>query len=244
MKRMNLLLLLATGLTLALPVQAQVPNETLFGFTGFDYQMVSAPMGGNIIIGDQAAQAEFLDNVGDGYAAVGFVTSFASLLAGSVNTTDNEYTFHLQDGVVNATVFAGGFLEVVFDPGARMRVYEDAVLGGTAGDYGVNPPNGTAPSSFSDGTMILGMALSNLHLFYDYNANAGAIDANATLDEGTLLGLIHPARRNGWLLSGQAGRPNGTIPAGYENQLSGDVQIPGATPTARQSWGAVKALYR
>ena len=244
MKRMSLLLLLAAGLALALPAQAQIPNETLFGFTGFDYQIVAAPMGGNIIIGDQSAQADFLDNVGDGYAAVGFVTSFASLLSGSVDTANNEYTFHLYDGSVNATSFDGTFLEVVFDAGARVRLYEDPFLGGTAADYGTNPPNGTAPPSFTDGTVILGMALGNLHLFYDYSANAGAIDATATLDEGTLLGTIHPARRSGWLISGQAGRPNGTIPAGYENQLSGDVQIPGATPTAQKSWGAVKALYR
>lgn len=243
MKRMTWLLFFTACLGLAASAQAQIPNETLFGFTGFDYQIVGLPM--NTVIGTPPTEDAFLDNVGDGYAAVGFVTSFASLLAPSVDQVNNEYTFHLSGGVVNQVAFAGGFLEVVFNPGARLRLYEDPVLGGaSAAVYGVNPANATAPSSFNDGTLILGAALSNLHLFYDYGTNTGAIDANATLDEGTLLGTIHPARRSGWLLSGEAGRPNGTIPAGYEHQLSGDVQIPGATKTAHQSWGAVKALYR
>ena len=42
----------------------------------------------------------------------------------------------------------------------------------------------------------------------------------------------------------RAGRPNGTVPVGYDNQLSGECRIPDATPTTHRTWGAVKALYR
>lgn len=229
MMRKTWLLLLAALVALAAPAAAQTRDD-LLDFTGFDYEDTSSP------------GLQFLAGAGASYGAVGFVTQMNPLVP--TNTGANEYTFNLSNAIVNTSDFADGFLLVYFNPGARFRVYEDPFLGGTPALYGTNPPNATAPASFIDGTLLLGAAIETFVLTYDYNALQGTLDATATLDEGSALGSIPPARRAGWLLSGTAGAPNATIPAGYEHQISGKVQIPYATSATTKSWGSIKALYR
>lgn len=229
MMRKAWLLLFVACVALASPAAA-VDRDDLLIFTGFDYETSSNP------------GLQFLDNVGMGYNAVGFASSINPIVPS--NEAANEYTFYLYDAVVNSTFFSDGFLLVYFNAGARFRVYEDPFLGGTAANYGINPPNATAPASFIDGTVLLGAAVDGLVLTYDYNTLQGTLDANATLDEGAALASIPPARRGGWLLSGTAGAPNPSIPEGYEHQLAGKVQIPYATSSSPRSWGQIKALYR
>lgn len=236
MKR-KLALLLCSAL-FAFAVPARAADLFLLGFTGFDYEDVDQvdpdPDGANYLV------------VGDGYKAVGFVTSFGTPLAPFVDPSLNQYTFHIFDLTVTQHDWdaPNQFLSVLFANNGRVRYYEDALSGGTPGAYGVNPPNATAPSTFTDGTIVLGGRLDNFGVFYDYTANSGGFSGEMTLDEGTDLGYIAPAQRMGWLIGGQAGRPNATIPDGYDNQISGEARIPGYTPARTKSWGAVKALYR
>lgn len=232
MKRIALLLLL-TGTALWTAAPARAANVTLLGFTGFDYVEPSpGPPGPG-----------FLKN-GDVYDEIGFVTSFDALLAGYVNPTTNEYTFWLNSANVITSTFTNNTLEVQFAPNARFSVFEDPKCCGTPATYGTLPPNATAPGTFSDGTLILGASINNLVLTYSYDTFQGNFFGTATLDAGSDLVAIPPARRSGWLLGGQAGPPNATVPAGYVNQVSGELQIPDATPAQHKSWGAIKALYR
>lgn len=203
----------------------------LLGFTGFDYEDPN-PDPGNYLA------------LGEGYRALGFVTSFGDLLAPYTDPVANEYTFELYDLVVQSRFFDGVALEVAFSSPGRVRYYEDSRAGGTPGQYGVNPPNGTAPPSFVDGLLILGGHVENFVLTYDYSFNEGSFIGNAHFDEGSLLGWIPPLRRDGWTLGGLAGRPNNTVPQGYEHQISGECRIPGPTPATHRTWGALKALYR
>jgi hypothetical protein len=236
MKRKLALLLCLVSFAFAVPARAA--DLFLLGFTGFDYEDP-----------DQADPdpdgATYL-NVGDGYKAVGFITSFGSTLTPYVNQSTNEYTFHMLDlSVVQHDWDAPNqFLSVHFAPNGRVRYFEDSNSGGTPGTYGTNPPNGTAPGTFIDGTMILGGRLDDFVLFYDYSVNQGGFSGELTLDEGSDLVYISAPQRMGWLIGGQAGRPNATVPTGYDNQISGEARIPDATPSHTKSWGAVKALYR
>jgi hypothetical protein len=235
MKRGALLLLLIAACAVATPASAD--RVGLLGFLGFDWQQ-TGPGGG--------PPPPFLQNAGDDYRAVGFVTQFGSLLAGSVNTTQNEYTWYLNNAFVAGSTYTGTVLEVLFQNDVRFSVYEDSRTTGTLADYGVSPANATSPSTFSDGTLALGADVDFLVLVYDYDpfVDQGNFDGTATLDSGTLLPLVPSGARSGWVVSGLAARPNNTIPDGYVDQLSGEIQIPGSTPTAHKSWGAIKALYR
>lgn len=232
MKRLPLTIFFAALVLFAAPAQS-ADREFLCGFTGFDYVVAANPGGG------PGAPTPFL-SLNDEYCAVGFITSMSPLLAGVTNPAD-EHTFHLAEAMASSVYWDGSVLEVIFAPHARFRIYEDTNHNAV---YGVNPVNATSPATFIDGTLLLGADITNLVLVYDYTVNQGNFDCQAELDEGSQLATIPVEQRAGWVMSGTAGRPNATIPDGYVNQLSGEVQIPGATPAAHRSWGSVKKLYR
>lgn len=231
MKRLPRLVFLAALVLFAVPAQSAT-REFLCGFTGYDYVVPAVPGGPGI-------PTPFLA-LNDEYCAVGFLTSMSPLLTSVTNAAD-EHTFHLSEAMASSIYWDGQILEVIFAPHARFRMYEDANHNAV---YGTNPVNATAPATFTDGTLILGADVTNLVLVYDYTINAGNFDCQAALDEGSQLGAIPAAQRAGWVMSGTAGRPNATIPDGYVNQLSGEVQIPVVTPAAHRSWGSIKHLYR
>jgi hypothetical protein len=231
MKRTVLLLFLALS-AIAVPAFAQ-SDILLLGFAGYDYESPNPVPGpdGNYL------------NIGEGYKALGFVTEFGSYLAPYVNTSANQYTYHYFDLTVQDYAYYPeyDYLEVGFANPGRGRFYED---NSTAATYGVYPPNATAPSTFIDGTLILGGHIEFMVLNYDFAANQGGFTGKFHLDEGTLLAQVPEAQRDGWTLSGLAGRPNPAIPNGYDHQISGECRIPGPVPATHRTWGALKALYR
>lgn len=231
MKRKALLLLCSLSLVLAAPAFAEgTEDELLFGFNGFDYE-------------DPDVSATYLD-VGEGWKAVGFLTSVGPLLTPYVDTGVNEYTVHLFDLSVSARFFNAPFLTVVFNNDGRGRYYEDPLAGGTAATYGTNPPNATSPATFIDGTMKIGGDIDNFVLVYNFSTGQGNFQGDMTLDEGPDLIYVPPAQHAGWILGGLAGQPNPSVPEGYDHQISGECRIPGKTPTTHKTWGAVKSLYR
>jgi len=237
MKR-KLLLLLFTTLLLA-PIQAQAADVFLLGFTGFDYEDPDAhPANSN--------PNEYLE-FGDGYRQIGFVTSVGPLLAPYYDPATFEYTFFLFNMTVVFHSYDAGlnFLQVQFADNGRARYFEDDRTTGTPALYLTNPPVvGEVPDKFIDGSVKLGGNVDQMALVYDYNANQGSFVGYMTQDEGTALIYIPPAQRTGWRLGGLLGRPNATVPEGYDNQLDGECRIPDTTPTAHKTWGAVKSLYR
>jgi hypothetical protein len=230
MKRAALLLLLLAFSAIAVPAVADT-DVFLLGFTGYDYEFANPD------------PAQYLA-VGEGYNALGFVTQFGPYIESFVNPALFEYTYNFYDLTVQSRFYDGTSLEVDFANPGRGRFFEDGRAGGTAADYGIDPPNLTAPSTFIDGTLILGGHIENLVLVYDYRNNQGACIGNIHFDEGSLLGQIPETQRDGWTINGLAGRPNPSVPQGYTHQISGECHIPGSTPASHRTWGALKALYR
>jgi hypothetical protein len=238
MKRYVLLLMLTGALALAAPAAA---DQFLLGFNGFDYDSA------------RATSTHYLD-VGDQYYSLGYITSVdPGLLGGYVDFSVNEYTYYMYNLQVALTSFGGGVLESDFSntSGGRTRYYEDPISGGTHGVYGTNPPSGTAPSTFTNGTVALGGKTYNFIINYDFNLCQGDFSGNMDLDEGTdPFTYIPVSQRPGWILGGVSGtKPlgcttNTSIPAGYDHQMTGECRRPSATPSTHRTWGAIKALYR
>jgi hypothetical protein len=128
MKRAALLLLLALS-AIAVPAHAGT-DIFLLGFSGYDFESPNPVPGspGNYLL------------VGEGYKTLGFVTSFETYLAPYVNIAANEYTYEYYDLTVQDYFYDGALLEVLFANPGRGRFFEDAFSGGTAAQYGVNPP--------------------------------------------------------------------------------------------------------
>jgi hypothetical protein len=229
MKPARLLLLFAFLLAFARPAAA---DELLFSFTGFDYQ-------------DPNFSGTYLD-LGEGYRVVGFMTSAGPLLNPNVDFSSYEYTFYLRNLSVNGRFFTFPNLTVTFANNGRASYYQDDFPGGggTAGTYGTNPPNATAPSTFIDGSERITGDVDNFVLVYNFSTNQGSFAGNMTIDGGADLTYVPVAQRAGWTLGGLLGPPNATIPAGYDHQVDGECRIPDATPVVSKTWGAIKALYR
>ena len=171
------------------------------------------------------------------YNAVGFVTEVDPGLL-NFNYADFEYTMSLQNACV-ATVDTIGTWVVYTFTGGTLDLYCDPLLGGTAADYGANPPNAVAPATFEDGECVLGGDFTQLQFFFDLGSGMGSLDGRLTFVRGTQLDNIHPSQRDGWsLAANRQGTPG--APEGYFSQTDGQVFVPEAVPVKPVSWGLLK----
>ncbi|MEP7027202.1 MAG: hypothetical protein ABI960_01280 [Candidatus Eisenbacteria bacterium] len=227
MRMRNHFVLMALAVAMMLPAHARA-DQFLADFRGFDYEDPNNTPG--------------FGNVGDGYNSLGFVTEVNPALL-TADFSNNEYTYQFKDLTALATDSAPPYLFVFYSNG-RFRIFEDPKTSGTAADYGVNPPNATAPPTFTDGTLMLGGAVSNFVLTLDLTNNNGSFNGDITFDEGTQQGSIPPAQLNGWTFAGLTSGGGTGTPTGYTHQVDGEIRVPGATPAYGTSWGKVKNLYR
>lgn len=227
MRIRNYFFMIATMAALALPAGAQA-DQFLADFRGFDYEDPNTTPG--------------FGSVGDGYNSVGLVLSVnpALLTADFVN---NEYTYRFNNLAAVSTESAAPFLFVFYSPG-DFDIYEDAVGGGTAANYGVSPPNATAPSTFVDGLNILGGTVSNFVLVLDLSSGTGSFNGDIVFNRGSQSGSIPPAQINGWTFAGLTSGAGTGAPAGYEHQVDGEIRVPDVTPALPTTWGQVKSTYR
>jgi len=227
MRMRNYFVLMAMAAVLTLPAKARA-DQFLADFRGFDYEDPNNTPG--------------FGNIGDGYNSLGDVTQVNPALL-TADFSNNQYTYQFKDLSAIASDSAPPFLFLFYSTG-RFRIFEDPISGGTPRVYGVNPPNATAPSTFTDGTLILGGAVSNFILTLDLSNNNGSFNGDITFDEGTQQGSIPAAQLNGWTFAGLTSGSGTGTPDGYAHQVDGEVRVPsptGATPT---SWGKLKNLYR
>ena len=218
------LVLLAGSAVAASPARAQ---SLLFDYVGFDYEH---PDLNPAVFGD----------IGDVYQGIGEVPVLLAPLVS--DQTTYEYTYHFDGLTALSRTPVGSFIIITYDPGT-ITIYEDLRVGGTAFDYGTNPPNGTAPPSFVDGTPILVGQLTNFRYVFNTDTNSGSFDADFEVTGGTQLGNFPLNNRTGWTFAGTTGNST-TIPDGYDNQVDGQTFLHPPTATHTQSWGGLKAKYR
>jgi hypothetical protein len=178
------------------------------------------------------------------YNAIGDVTA--------VNTNyltfdygNYEYTFSLQNVcsvMVDSLSIPGLYIYAL--SGGTVDIYEDALLGGTHRDYGTFPPNATAPSTFEDGTLVLGGDISMMTLVWNSMTGEGSLEGTMDLNRGTQLANIPMDQRTGWTLAALRD-VGGQIPTpeGYFWQIDGYLEISDPIPTQQKSWGELKQLY-
>ncbi len=210
---------LAIAAAVVLIVAVAWADVPLLGFNGYDYW-----------------------NPANCYNAVGEVTEMnATYLTYDYGT--NEYTFYLSNMCV-ATVDSltyPGFKLITFSTG-YFDVYEDPIAGGTAFDYGINPPNATAPSTFTDGTAIIGGDLNGMTITWNTTTGAASLSGMVDLNRGSQLANIPVDQRSGWTLAGLRGNTPG-MPDGYNWQIDGHLSITEPTPTRSSTWGQLKHQY-
>jgi len=222
-----LVALLAAGALSAAPAPAQA-QSLLFDYVGFDYEF---PDLNGAVFGD----------IGDGYQGVGEVPAlFGPLVA---NPATYQYTYYFDGLTASLRQTVGPFIIIDYSGPGTLTIYEDLILGGTAADYGTNPPNGVAPPTFVDGTAILVGKLTNFRFLYNTTSNTGSFEADFEAIGGTQLGNFPLNQRLGWTFAGTTGNST-TIPTGYDHQVDGQTFLNPPTATRPGTWGGLKARYR
>ncbi len=157
----------------------------------------------------------------------------------------SEYTIHIQAGTLTSTETVGNYVFYYYQEGdGTISFYEDSIEEGTEADYGTYPPNETSPSTFTDGTHMLGGYFTSLTFVFELEDGDGSLSGMINFDQGEYLENIPPHMREGWTLAAMGlGHPPFT-PEGYMNQIDGEVYLEEGTSTKPTTWGRLKKMYQ
>jgi len=228
MKRSILCALLIAGLVIGFSSPNAEAQELLLDYVGYDYEF---PDPDTTVFGE----------LGSGYVGLGFVpVIFSPLVADMVN---NEYTYHLFGLTSGLVSVFGDFVVIDYSGPGTIRVYEDALLGGTAADYGINPPNAAAPATFSDGTLILEGTITTFQVILNTVSNSGSYEAVFEATGGSQIGNIPVNQREGWTFAGLTGNEL-NMPEGYEHQVDGQIFLNPPVAVESTTWGRIKRTFR
>jgi hypothetical protein len=230
MKRVLLLLLLIPTLFLVAPPAMAQTDVLLVDFSGFDYEFPDAVPG------------EF-GGIDDYYNMFGFIQQVNPTYL-TIDPSTNEYTIEFWHLWSAGYFDFGNFRFISYTTGV-VGLYEDPLVGGTPGTFGTNPPNATAPSSFLDGTLILGGDVENFGITLNLSDGTGNFTGDVHFNAGTQLGSIPPeAGVRVYTFAGLTSGPLAQVPEGYIHQVTGEIKIEEVVQVNTTSWGRMKALYR
>lgn len=206
----------------------------------------AAPAGAVSLLADYQGFDYEPTQVGPGFGDVGntYAVLATSPQLGAPLTYDfslNQYTVTIS-GLTSVSKVSLGTFDIINYSGGSVDVFCDLLSGGTPANYGVNPPNATAPSSFNDGTNILVGTLSNFQVVFDNATRTGSFEGDLTFTGGTQLGNFPTNQRSGWTFAGVTGNSPIT-PQGYLHQVDGSIYLDNPVPVEAKTWGAIKAQF-
>jgi hypothetical protein len=173
--------------------------------------------------------------VGDELQAVGIVNDIVAPLYWQ--PTIHSYTFYMH-GLISLGETIFGTTRIVTYSGGQLTFYRDGLPSNH--DYGINPPNATSPSTFTDGDAIyLDGLFTDFTLVFNSATASGSFSGQLNFIGGIV--FPHLTDPNGWSFGSDIA---GLSPEGYDLELNGDVYANGPIAVEPQSWGDTKALYR
>lgn len=196
-------------------------------------------------------QAPAIDYVGYGWEDGGFPDSNPGdeLFVASVAVTADaifgvdlgteELTIYLYDLISTGQIPVGGGTNLISYTGGFMEIYRDAAQNA---DWGINPPNATAPGTFTDGALFFQGAFVDFTLFLGASGG-GSFEGNLNGIGGELIDDVCTgcAYTVGGAFTTDVGAQ---IPEGYDLQIDGVFEIEATVSTEETTWGNMKALYR
>jgi hypothetical protein len=174
-------------------------------------------------------------NLGDELQAVGILNDIEAPLVW--DTANYSYTWCVRDLSSLGEVIVGTTRVVTYGGGA-LTIYVDFLPSNH--DYGVNPPNATSPSTFTDGfSTYLDGFFTDFTLTFNHATNTGNFVGTLTFTGGDVFPLLTDP--DGWTFGSNIA---GFGPTGYDLELNGDVYLQGPVSVEPNSWGQIKGLYR
>lgn len=154
-----------------------------------------------------------------------------------VSAGAGEVTIYIYD-LVSTGEFTDifGYTNIAYT-GGTIEVYEGATLNH---DWGTMPPNGQL-STFTDGTLLFSGDFSRFNLTL-FGNGTGVYDGEIDGVGGTAAQICTDCA---YTFGGAFGREAGAqIPAGYDLQIDGTLEVDAAVDASVSTFGAVKALFQ
>ncbi len=198
-----------------------------------------------------AAGIAVVDYVGFGWETGGLAASApGDQFSVATVVTQIDPRFGVNLGSSEATLYITGLTSqgAVTDPfsgvttitytGGTLAVYGDPSRNH---DWGTYPANGTVPSTFTDGTLLFSGTFQSFSLSL-LPSGAGAYEGLLNGTGGSA--LAYPCSGCAYTFAGTFAAPTGAqIPAGYDVQVDGTLELEGAVPVQNVNWGSLKQLY-
>ena len=173
-------------------------------------------------------------NAGDELSVVGILNDIEEPLVW--NTDTYSYTMYMRELVALGETYAGT-TRIASYSGGLFTVYVDWLP--SDHDYGINPPNATSPSTFTNGiSTYLDGHFTDFTLTYNEVTASGSFVGSLVFTGGDVYPLL--ASTDGWTFGANIANVS---PEGYDLQLNGDVFLT-VVSVEEESWGGIKGLYR
>ncbi len=228
MKRVILL-----ALCLLLAAAAAWGQSTMLTITGFLYEADNTPgvMGfPPSMAGDVMAGVGFIEAIGPEVDWQPALYQLTWVVDGLVSMGEVP----LGNGMIYV-MYSGGTLDIVSDRYLRAAF--------TDGQYGIEPPNATAPATFTDGTVFLHGTFDNFYVTYDPNHHSGHFEGNLHWIGGAEFNEL-ALNTAAYTFAGAVDPAGAPVPQGYDINSVGRITFDAEVPTEETSWGQVKNLYR
>jgi hypothetical protein len=150
-----------------------------------------------------------------------------------------EYTFVFTGMTSQGTVDLGPIRRTNYS-GGSWAVYSDA---SPESNFGTNPPNATAPSTFNDGVVVLSGVFNNFYTVSNELNNGGNYNADILVTGGASYGrMVENSALCGYLI-GVWNRTPGSFPTGYIRSADGKMDFFGCpVSVAPSTWSRIKGL--
>jgi hypothetical protein len=141
-------------------------------------------------------------------------------------------------GLVSTGGFESGGVTTIAYTGGTLSMYEDP---SNDFDWGINPPNGTAPTSFQNGDLLFEGAFTNFTLFLTADGT-GAYEGDLDATGGSALATVcsNCAYSFAGVFTSETGAQ---VLEGYDVQVDGTLEVDSTIDGDASSFGAIKGLY-
>ena len=221
---MKIRLLLVAALAVVMAGSAQAQNA-LIDYQGYAWENGGVPP----------------SSPGDVLSIVGVVDNLDPRFG--INLLVDEVTLSVANLVSTGQVDIGGGILSIAYVGGSIDLYQDP---SQDHDYGTNPPNATAPSTFTNGTLFLGGTFTSFFLFFDPGTGSGAYEGNVVFNAGSGLAALNQLNANGYTFGGvlNTNASGGNVPQGYDLQADGTIEVEVRVGVEQKSWSTIKDMYR
>jgi hypothetical protein len=151
------------------------------------------------------------------FEAVGVLDNFSP----AVGVPGETYTFYLSGLALASEQDLGSGLYRRSYSGGEFRIYQSTSPADRPYSYGVNPPNPTAPASFTDGLFWLGGDLGSFSLLVDTPRGIATASGQGAYSGGSYYQNL--SQNDLFAFAGLTKNSTAGVPLGYEYAIDGQV---------------------